>query len=229
MNKGERELVQTSPISGRVVEVNRELEKDPNLLAQKETSKNWIFRVKPIRLKTELENLLHGKMLSRWEQAVKDQLVATLTPAEFPVLQEGGWLEVRGRLSDYHGERRVWVREVEDLRRVASGQPVQPQLILSGEVDEAHEGLLVQVFAPAVSFRGRAFWVDDGSGEARVYVRESVGFDRPWIEVGEMWSVVGVVSQYVRSRPYVGGYRLLPRTESDLSNAPLLLPVTGRE
>jgi hypothetical protein len=39
--------------------------------------------------------------------------------------------------------------------------------------------------------------------------------------------VVGIVSQYVRSRPYVGGYRLLPRTEADLSNAPLLLPVTG--
>ena len=48
--------------------------------------------------KTELENLLHGKMLSRWEQAVKDQLVATLTPAEFPVLQEGG--EIKPGLGD---------------------------------------------------------------------------------------------------------------------------------
>jgi hypothetical protein len=85
------------------------------------------------------------------------------------------------------------------------------------------------VFAPATGYSGQAFWVDDGSGEARVYIRESVGCDRPWIEVGEMWSVVGIVSQYVRSRPYVGGYRLLPRTEADLSNAPVLLPVTGRE
>ncbi|MGB2697613.1 MAG: hypothetical protein WBD28_07120 [Candidatus Zixiibacteriota bacterium] len=98
MNKGERELVQTSPISGRIVEINRELEKDPSLLAQQDTRKNWIFRVKPIRLKTELKNLLHGRMLSRWEQAVKDQLVATLTPAEFPVLQEGG--EIKPELGD---------------------------------------------------------------------------------------------------------------------------------
>jgi hypothetical protein len=154
-------------------------------------------------------------------------ILVLLYRGEFPVLQEEDWQEVRGRLSDYHGERRVWVRRVEDLRWVGSGQPAEPQLIGSGEVDEAHEGLLVQVFAPAVDFRGRAFWIDDGSGEARVYIRESVGFDRPWIEVGEMWLVVGVVSQYVRSRPYVGGYRLLPRTEADLSNAPVLLPVTG--
>ena len=87
----------------------------------------------------------------------------------------------------------------------------------------------MQVFALAVGFGGQNFWGHDGTGEARVYIRESVEFDRPWIEVGEMWSVAGVVSQYVRSRPYVGGYRLLPRTEADLGNAPLLLPVTGGE
>lgn len=98
MNKKDRELFQTSPISGRIVEINRELEKDPQLLSQKDTKKNWIFKVEPIRLKTELKNLLHGKILSRWNQAVKDQLVATLTPAEFPVLQEGG--EIKPDLGD---------------------------------------------------------------------------------------------------------------------------------
>ena len=134
---------------------------------------------------------------------------------------------MRGRLSDYHGERRVLVTRPEDLRRIGSGQRLQPELLRSGEADEAHEGLLVRVFAPAVGYGGQNFWLDDGSGEARVYIRESGGFDRPWIEVGEMWSVVGVVSQYVGSRPFVGGYRSLPRTEADLSNAPVLLPVTG--
>ena len=98
MNKKNRELFQTSPISGRIVEINKELEKDPRLLSEKDTKKNWIFKVEPVRLKTELKNLLHGKILSRWNQAVKDQLVATLTPAEFPVLQEGG--EIKPDLGD---------------------------------------------------------------------------------------------------------------------------------
>ena len=98
LNRGERELVQTAPISGRVVEINRELGDDPKRLAQKDTKNNWILKVKPIKLKTELQNLLHGHVLKRWNQAVKDQLVSTLTLAEFPVLQEGG--EIKPDLGD---------------------------------------------------------------------------------------------------------------------------------
>lgn len=98
LNRGERELVQTSPISGRVVEINRELGDDPKRLTQKDTRKNWILKVKPIKLKTEIQNLLHGHVLKRWNQAVKDQLVSTLTLAEFPVLQEGG--EIKPDLGD---------------------------------------------------------------------------------------------------------------------------------
>jgi hypothetical protein len=45
-----------------------------------------------------LKNLLHGSVLSQWNQAVKDQLVTTLTTAQFPVLQEGG--EIKPDLGD---------------------------------------------------------------------------------------------------------------------------------
>ena len=68
----------------------KELEGNPNLLAQKNSEKNWLLKIRPDRLKVELQNLLHGTVLKRWNQAIKDQLVATLTTAEFPVLQEGG-------------------------------------------------------------------------------------------------------------------------------------------
>lgn len=96
--RGERQLAQTSPISGRVVEVNQDLVQDPQLLAQKATEKSWLVKVRPTKLKRELRNLLHGNMLRRWNQAVKEQLVATLTMAEFPVLQEGG--EIKPDLGD---------------------------------------------------------------------------------------------------------------------------------
>jgi glycine cleavage system H lipoate-binding protein len=98
LKRRKRQVVQTSPISGKVVEINHELVDNPRLLIQKETKKNWILKVKPIRLKKELQNLLHGNVLSRWNQAVKEQLVATLTMASFPVLQEGG--EIKPDLGD---------------------------------------------------------------------------------------------------------------------------------
>jgi glycine cleavage system H lipoate-binding protein len=90
LRRGSRELSQTSPISGTVVALNQELADNPKLLAQKDTERNWILKIRPDRLKGELQNLLHGTILKRWNQAVKDQLVTTLTTAEFPVLQEGG-------------------------------------------------------------------------------------------------------------------------------------------
>ena len=154
-------------------------------------------------------------------------ILVSLGQGEFPLLAAGDWLRVDGRLRNYHGERRVWVSRSTELLRTGAGEPVQLQSIRSGEVDEAHEGLLVQVFATAVAFGSQSFHVDDGSGAARVYARDSVEFRRPAIQVGELWSVVGIVSQYVVSAPHVGGYRLLPRYETDLSTAPLILPVTG--
>ncbi len=93
-----RELVQTSPISGRVEEINQDLAQNPRLLVEKDTKKNWVLKVRPLRLKQELKNLLHGNMLRQWNQAAKDQLVATLTMAQFPVLQEGG--EIKPDLGD---------------------------------------------------------------------------------------------------------------------------------
>jgi hypothetical protein len=150
-----------------------------------------------------------------------------LNKGDYPVLAEGDWLRVSGRTSSSHGESRILVSQPADLWRRGPGVPLQPLPLLSGEVDELHEGLLVEVFGPAVRMGSLDVYLNDGSGEARVYVRESLGFDRPEIAVGEWRSVVGIVSQYVVSEPHVGGYRLLPRYETDLSTVPLLLPVTG--
>ncbi|KPK77749.1 MAG: hypothetical protein AMJ89_01865 [candidate division Zixibacteria bacterium SM23_73] len=98
LKRGTRELVQTSPISGRVEEVNQDLVQNPRLLLDKDTQKNWMLKIRPLRLKRELKNLLYGNMLRQWNKAVKDRLVATLTMAEFPVLQEGG--EIKPDLGD---------------------------------------------------------------------------------------------------------------------------------
>jgi len=90
LKRGNRELAQISPISGRVEAVNQDVMQNPQLLAQKDGRNNWMLKIRPLRLESELHNLLHGNLLSQWNQAVKDRLVATLTAAEFPVLQEGG-------------------------------------------------------------------------------------------------------------------------------------------
>jgi glycine cleavage system H lipoate-binding protein len=90
LKRGKRELVQTAPISGRVVEVNKDLLDNPRLFVERDTKKNWILKVESIGLKRQLQNLLQGNILARWNQAVKEQLVTVLGLAGFPVLQDGG-------------------------------------------------------------------------------------------------------------------------------------------
>jgi glycine cleavage system H lipoate-binding protein len=98
LRRGSRQLAQTSPISGRVEQVNRDLAQNPQALAQRDAKRNWMLKVRPIKLNRELKNLLHGNVLGRWNQSVKEQLAATLSPAGFPVLQEGG--EIKPDLGD---------------------------------------------------------------------------------------------------------------------------------
>jgi glycine cleavage system H protein len=98
LQRGERELVQVSPVSGRIVEVNRKIVENPKLLNQEDPEKNWILKIAPNRLAREARNLFSGEMLARWNQAVKEQLVATLVPSSYPVLQEGG--EIKPDLGD---------------------------------------------------------------------------------------------------------------------------------
>ncbi len=48
LKRGERRLDQTAPITGRVVEVNRDLVQRPHLLGEKDTLSNWILKVRPV-------------------------------------------------------------------------------------------------------------------------------------------------------------------------------------
>jgi len=98
IKRGERELIQASPVSGRVVEVNRKLTENPKLLNQGRMEDNWIMKIAPLRLAREARNLLTGETLSWWNQATKEQLVSALVPSSFPVLQEGG--EIKPDLGD---------------------------------------------------------------------------------------------------------------------------------
>ncbi len=151
----------------------------------------------------------------------------------------GDWVEVVGHTQRYHGELEVYVSAREDVRRLGPGDPVPPLPIGTGVMVEPYEGTLVLLSGWAVDFeRGGHFWADDGTGWARIYLDPDAGINRPWLEVGQRVQIVGVVSQYTDENPPVGGYRLMPRSPSDLVVSqppagasfewPSLLPETGR-
>jgi len=143
-------------------------------------------------------------------------ILVYLQEGECPSLREGDWVQVLGETADYHGERELKVAWGHDVQFLGEGQPPEPFHVGTGEVGEGREGLLVQIEGSIVDWERDALHLDDGSGPARVYIREATGIQRPPVEEGEIWRVVGIVSQYAREAPFEGGYRLLPRYQGDM-------------
>jgi len=150
-----------------------------------------------------------------------------LMSGEWPALSLGDRIQVAGQTADYHGEREIRVSSVEDVVQLGPGDLPTPVVIRTGEVGEGREGQLVQVYGAVTRWSTGALYLDDGSGEVKIHIKQSTGIRRPWVERGQFFSAIGIVSQYAEEMPYEGGYRLLPRLAQDLIPVPSYLPVTG--
>ena len=150
-----------------------------------------------------------------------------LAKGDYPLLDEGDWIQVEGKLADYHGEREITVSSRSQVNWAKSGIPPSPTLFATGGIGETAEGTLVEVVGRVTGWDWDTVYLDDGSGKVPVYFGRSLLVEKPWVEKGELYLVAGLVSQYASARPYEGGYRILPRNEGDVVSAPSRLPITG--
>jgi hypothetical protein len=108
---------------------------------------------------------------------------------------------------------------------LGAGNPPAPRFITPSEIGEAREGEFVQIVGAVAKFAPRGLTLKGAGGSAEIYIPESLPWKRPYVDVGEIWAAQGVLSQYQSERG--AGYRIIPRFRSDLTDAPLGLPVTG--
>jgi DNA/RNA endonuclease YhcR with UshA esterase domain len=149
--------------------------------------------------------------------------------AAYSSLAEGDWVQVEGRLTDFHGEREITITSAEKVQQLSSGPQLVPMEMATGELAELWEGRLVAVAGRVTGWDWDAVYLNDGSGDLAVYFGRSLLVEKPWVEKGELYLVVGVASQYASARPYQGGYRILPRYARDVTTVPAELPATGAE
>lgn len=90
LRHGIRVLAQVAPISGMVVEVNEELERNPTALNASPLDRGWIAKIIPSSLRTDLRNLLSGATADAWREAVHTQLIQMFAPNIGTMLQDGG-------------------------------------------------------------------------------------------------------------------------------------------
>lgn len=133
-----------------------------------------------------------------------------LSEEDYPAIAIGDRLKVTGELSSYLGESRIKLAAVTDLNVMGKVEAPLPHQIKTGEIGESLEGFLVMVVGRVMETSGDTFYVDDGSGAVKVFIKESTGIDKPKMKKGGLVTITGIVSQTT------SGYRILPRLQEDV-------------
>ncbi len=151
-----------------------------------------------------------------------------------PGLAEGDVVRLRGRLGEHDGERELRLARAADLRRLGEGRPVSPVDLATGSLGEPVEGRLLRLAGWAARPGRYGFALDDGSGEASIYLDPTTGIQLPDALKAAPLTVVGIVGQRAGGAAMGSGHRLMPRYPRDIAAAAARLqdwpglPGTGR-
>ena len=130
--------------------------------------------------------------------------------AEIPNLNIGDEVEIIGRISEVGGEKRILIDRSEDVKIISSDNLVESKIVSTGDINEIVEGHLVIVEGKVARTKTDVFYLDDGSGEVKIYIKPQTGIIKPEIEKGDWMVITGQVSQTSL------GYRILPRFQGDI-------------
>ncbi len=99
---GRRRIPMVSPVSGRVIEKNEMVLRDPSLINRSPYGDGWLFKVRPRKLPLQLHNLLTGRSAQQWQDAIRAQLSAFFAGTPALMYQDGGVMveDLADRCSD---------------------------------------------------------------------------------------------------------------------------------
>lgn len=140
---------------------------------------------------------------------------------EPPSLELGDELEISCTIEESHGENYINVADDSEISIVRTGLPEpRAEFVATGEVDESYEGRLVDLAGEIVETSGTTFWIDDGSGRVKIYVKDSTGIDVPEKRTGDWAKITGIVSQWDTLENGQPSFRVMPRFPRDLEIRP---------
>jgi hypothetical protein len=136
---------------------------------------------------------------------------------KIPNLNIGDEIEIIGRISEAGGEKRILLDKTEDIKIISSDNLVESKIVSTGNVNGSVEGYLITVEGKIARIKSDVFFLDDGSGEIKIYIKPQTGIVKPEIKKGDWMVVTGQASQTS------AGCRILPRFQGDIK----LSKVTG--
>jgi DNA/RNA endonuclease YhcR with UshA esterase domain len=126
-------------------------------------------------------------------------------------LKYGDLVKVTGYKKVHKMNTELVVKSLNDVKILSKSVMPKPKNISTKDINnEAYEGLLVHVKAKVVSIDAPKIFLDDGSGEGMMYLREGSGLSASMFKVGDIIQVTGVLGQYNFA------HELWPRNKNDI-------------
>jgi DNA/RNA endonuclease YhcR with UshA esterase domain len=133
-----------------------------------------------------------------------------MSKKDFPDIFVGDQLQITGQISESYGETRVNVQKKSQIEILGHGEMPLAQNVELANIGEPFEGALVQNTAQVTDVKSGYMYIDDGTGEIKVYFKRGSGITREDVMLGNTVVVTGIVSQMQ------GGYQILPRSKEDI-------------
>ncbi|MBA3471144.1 MAG: hypothetical protein H0T53_16030, partial [Herpetosiphonaceae bacterium] len=122
-------------------------------------------------------------------------MILLKSKVEWPALEPGQRIMVRGKRSTYHGEQQLKVNTLADLVLVSGGKAVPPASTSGAAITLAQVGRLVQVRGTYLKAAGRDLLIRTSDG-ATVRLHPPTGMKKPRYRKGAPISAVGIVGRY---------------------------------
>ncbi|MDD4271627.1 MAG: lamin tail domain-containing protein [Patescibacteria group bacterium] len=130
---------------------------------------------------------------------------------DFPALKVGDYIEVMGELAQTQGELRIKTKDKSNISFLEHKDAPAALAIKAEEISEENIGQLLTITGEITDKKSTSLYIDDGSDEMFVYIKQNTGIDTKSLTAGQKVSVTGILSKTQT------GFRLLPRYQSDIA------------
>jgi DNA/RNA endonuclease YhcR with UshA esterase domain len=129
--------------------------------------------------------------------------------ALWPELKIGDRVIIYGKISISAGEHQIRVYSPYDIIITGHDPPLEPKKLIISQAS-GFIGCLVRISGRVIKISGSTIWIDDGTGELRIYFYSATGIKKLGLKKGDWVIIVGILSKTK------AGLRLLPRSKEDI-------------
>jgi uncharacterized protein YdeI (BOF family) len=135
---------------------------------------------------------------------------------DWPKLNEGDKVSIRGTLSFPYGQPRLKVKNKIDINIIKSGsKKITPPVLKIEEINQELNGTLLTISGKVIEKSNNKLFIDDETGEIEIYIKSSTGISLPDIAEGDILEATGILESTDITE------RLLPRYITDVKQITL--------